>query len=81
MFTFIETKLFTRLADEHLADDDLEYELRDRTADRFRCRVYANGERLAQCSIWLGSMSSHGDSEHIFFSQSQTHESDLLGRE
>lgn len=23
MFIFIETKLFTRLADEHLADDDL----------------------------------------------------------
>lgn len=57
-------------------DPSLEYELRDRTADRFQCRVYANGERLAQCSIWLGSMSSHGDSEHIFFSQSQTHESD-----
>jgi hypothetical protein len=57
-------------------DPRLECALRDRTSDRFECRVYANGERLAQCAIWLGGMSFRADSEQIFYSESQTHGSD-----
>ena len=57
-------------------DPSLEYQLRDLTSEKLVCRVYANGERVAQCSIRLGSMSSHGDSEHIFYSESSMHEAD-----
>ncbi len=50
--------------------DHLQVKYRRINSNRFSASLYKNGERCAQCTVWLGTQSYHSNS--IYFSNTET---------
>jgi len=72
--TYDEIRRYFELGLRKLASSDssIEFDIRDQDADHFACRVYASGDLLQQCRIWLGGAAG-ADGDEIFFAEGRHH--------